>query len=66
MNTAHGTHSGSDLALLRDRLVELRRRHAEASTKLAALSGPREQLEAMRFELAQAAWRLDELESLAS
>lgn len=56
-----------DLDALRERLDDLERRRAEASRQLAdaAVPGPVEQLEGLRFELAEVAWQLEELAGLA-
>jgi hypothetical protein len=55
----------ADLADLRDRLDDLDRRHASALVRLNAALCPkrRQQLEAMRFELAEVEWHLARLES---
>jgi len=52
----------ADLAGLRERLDDLSRRRLAALT-IASSTPERQQLEAMRFELAEVEWHLTRLES---
>ena len=57
--------NAADIAVLRARLDDLARRREEALERtVVGLTAPaRQQLEAMRFELAEVEWHLAQLES---